>query len=162
MFFTRSPLPVPSLLRIPTSYSQTKNKTTQSGGFIFWRRRRDYLGTQAFRCTVGVTASHCAKGILLVFCDACHSLALPHPRTASGRARPSRTSVALTNSNITFRAKIKSRHKVCFLFLAEKERFEVQAIWKNRSFLSYLYYFKLFLIVFCPICLLFLQLLGMR
>ena len=56
---------------------------------------------QAFRRTVGVTASHCAKGILLVFCDACHSLALPHPRTASGRARPSRASVALTNSNLS-------------------------------------------------------------
>ncbi len=80
---------------------QAKNKTTRLGGFTFWRRRRDYLGTQAFRCTVGVSASHRAKGILLVFCDACHSLALPYPRTASGRARPSRAAPSLLRTQIS-------------------------------------------------------------
>lgn len=102
-----------------------KNKTTQSGGSIFWRRRRDYLGTQAFRCTVGVSASHFAKGILLVFCDACHSLALPSSPTGRGRARPSRASVAIVQIS---QAKRKSRHKVCCFFLAEKERFEIRLL----------------------------------
>ena len=95
MFFTRSPLPVPSLLRIPTSYSQTKNKTTRLGGFIFLAEKERLLPREAWLRTVGVTASRFAKGILLAFCDTCHSLALPESATGSGRARPSRASVAL-------------------------------------------------------------------
>ena len=63
-----------------------------------WWIRIDYL---AVLCTVGVSASHCAKGISLVFCDACHSLALPFSRTASGRARPSRSGPSLLQIQIS-------------------------------------------------------------
>ena len=40
--------------------------------------------------TVGVTASHIAKSVLLVFCDACHSFLLAFSATGSARKRPSR------------------------------------------------------------------------
>ena len=65
------------------------------GGRFFGRRRRDSLATRCVATHRWRYRIALRKKYLLVFCDACHSLALPSSPTGRGRARPSRASAHL-------------------------------------------------------------------